>query len=64
MRRSDFLEGVRMLKFLKIHERYDAGELSQFEAAELLGVCERTFRRWCGRYGDDGYPSAGGRLVQ
>ena len=54
MRRSDLLEGIRMLKFGKIHERYDAGELSQVAAAELLGVSERTFRRWCGRYREDG----------
>ena len=54
MRRSDLLEGIRMLKFGKIHERHDAGELSQLEAAELLGVSERTFRRWCGRYREEG----------
>ena len=27
---------------------------SQLEAAELLGVGERTFRRWCQRYEEDG----------
>jgi transposase len=54
MRRSDLLEGIRMLKFGKIHERHEAGELSQLEAAELLGVSERTFRRWCGRYREEG----------
>jgi len=26
--------------------RYEAAEFSQLEAAELLGVGERTFRRW------------------
>ena len=54
MRRSELLEGIRMLKFGKIHERYDREELSQLEAAELLGISERTFRRWCGRYREDG----------
>ena len=54
MRCSGMLEGLRMLKFGKIHERYDSDELSQFEAAALLGVSERTFRRWCGRYREDG----------
>jgi hypothetical protein len=38
MRRSDLLEGLRMLKFVQIHDRCDKGTLSQFEAAELLGV--------------------------
>ena len=54
MRRSALLEGIRMLKFGKIHERYEREELSQVEAAELLGISERTFRRWCGRYREDG----------
>ena len=54
MRRSDLLEGLRMLKFGQIHDRWDKGTLSQFEAAELLGMCERTFRRWCVRYRDEG----------
>ena len=54
MRRSELLEGIRMLKFGKIHERYEREELSQVEAAELLGVSERTLRRWCGRYREDG----------
>jgi transposase len=47
-------QGVRMLKFLSILNRYEASEFSQLEAAELLGVGERTFRRWRQRYEDDG----------
>lgn len=54
MRRSELEEGIRVLKFVKVQERYDGGALSQLEAAELLGVGERTFRRWCGRYREDG----------
>ena len=34
--------------------RYEAAEFRQLEAAELLGVGERTFRRWCQRFEDDG----------
>ena len=30
------------------------GELNQEEAAELLGVSERTFRRWTRRYEEEG----------
>ena len=63
MRRSEVLEGIRMLKFGKIHERYDSGELSQVEAAELLGVGERTFRRWCGRFRDGGEAGLGDRRL-
>ena len=54
MRRTEALQGVRMIKFLDILDRYEAAELNQMEAAELLGVSERTFRRWCRRYEEDG----------
>jgi transposase len=54
MRRTEALQGVRMIKFLDILGRYEAAEFSQLEAAELLGVGERTFRRWRHRYEEDG----------
>jgi transposase len=34
--------------------RYEAAEFSQLEAAALLGVGERTFRRWRQRFEEDG----------
>jgi transposase len=43
-----------MIKFLSILSRYEAAQFSQLEAAELLGVGERTFRRWRQRFEDDG----------
>ncbi|MGH7024933.1 MAG: ISNCY family transposase [Caulobacteraceae bacterium] len=46
-----------MLKLRDVMGRWEADELSQLEAAELLGVHERTFRRWARRFeeqGDDG----------
>ena len=54
MRRLALLQGLRMMKFSQVHERYEGGSLSQADAAELLGVGERTFRRWCVRYSDGG----------
>jgi len=54
MRRSEAHQGVRMIKFLDILGRYEASEFSQLEAAEFLGIGERTFRRWRQRYEDDG----------
>ena len=54
MRRTVALEGVRMIKFLSVLSRYETSELSQMEAAELLGMGERTFRRWCVRFEEDG----------
>ena len=54
MRRSAALQGVRLIKFESVLGRYESSELNQMEAAELLGVSERTFRRWCGRYDEGG----------
>lgn len=54
MRRTEALQGVRMISFRSVLDRHEAGELNQIEAGELLGVSERTFRRWCRRYEDDG----------
>ena len=54
MRRTEALQGVRMMRFLDVLGRYEAAEFSQMEAAELLGVGERTFRRWRDRYEEAG----------
>jgi hypothetical protein len=49
MRLTEARQGVPMLKFVDVFGRWDAAERNQVEAAELLGVGERTFRRWCRR---------------
>jgi transposase len=54
MRRTEALQGVRMAMFLNVLHRWESAELNQEEAAELLGVSERTFRRWTRRYEEDG----------
>lgn len=54
MRWTEAHQGVRMIKFTSILSRYEAAELSQLEAAELLGMSERTFRRWRQRFEDEG----------
>ena len=54
MRRSELLQGLRAMRFENIYGRFSGGELSQSEAGELLGVGERTFRRWCARYREEG----------
>jgi transposase len=56
MRRTEVLEGLRMMKFRSVLDRWERREVSQLEAAELLGIGERTFRRWCGRYHEAGEP--------
>jgi Helix-turn-helix domain len=43
-----------MQKFRDVLSRWERGDLSMMEAGELLGMSERQFRRYRGRYQDDG----------
>ncbi len=43
-----------MLKFVDVFGGWELSELSQLEASEVLGMGERTFRRWCRRYEEEG----------
>src|ERR1700746_2574637 len=54
MVRAEVLQGVRQMRFEGLLERHERGELSQQEAAEMLGISERTFRRWGDRLRDEG----------
>ena len=54
MRRTERLQGLRLMKFEEVYGRSCRGALSQVEAAEVLGVSERTFRRWRDRYEAEG----------
>src|SRR5258707_3438623 len=47
-------EGIRRMRFETLLDRHEKGELSQGEAAEILGIGERTFRRWRDRLRDEG----------
>lgn len=42
------------MRFENLLDRHERGDLSQLEAAEMLGVSERTFRRWRERWREDG----------
>lgn len=50
MRRTEVLQGLRRMKFEEIYGRWQQRRLSQAEAAEILGMSERSFRRWRERY--------------
>lgn len=43
-----------MLKLRDVLGGWEAGELSQLEAAEVLGMSERSFRRWSRRFEEEG----------
>ena len=47
-------EGVRRMRFSSLLERQERSEITQEEAAEMLGVHVRTFQRWATRYEDEG----------
>jgi transposase len=54
MKRAEVLQEVRMMRFEDVHERFRRGRLSASEAAEWLGMSERSFRRLRGRYEAEG----------
>ena len=42
------------MRFEDLLDRSERSELSQMEAAEILGISERTFRRWRDRHREVG----------
>ena len=50
----EMLQEVRRKWFEERSGRRQARELTMAEAAEMLGLTERTFRRWSGCYDTDG----------
>ena len=50
MNKTRILQGVRIMRFEDLYERRTKGKLTVEEAAEMLGVHERTFRRWSRKY--------------
>ena len=47
-------EDVRQMRFENLLERNERGEITQEEAALVLGVSVRTFQRWLDRFEDQG----------
>jgi len=54
MKRTELLQEIRKMRFEEAYGGWEAGRLTQVEAASLLGVCERTFRRYLSRYEEGG----------
>ena len=48
------LQEIRKMRFEEAYEGWNSGRLTQTEAARILGVCERSFRRYIGRYEAEG----------
>ncbi len=54
MNRAEVLQGLRLMKFEEVYSRRQARELTQEQAAEILGVSARAVRRWEDRYEANG----------
>src|SRR4030042_51538 len=54
MRRTEMLQEIRKMRFEEIYLGWSESRLTQEEAALILGVCDRTFRRHINRYEDLG----------
>ena len=50
MKRTEWLQETRKMRFEEAYGNYKSGSITQDEAAKLLGVCDRTFRRYMDKY--------------
>lgn len=54
MRRTELLQEIRTMRFTEAFAGWQERRLTQEEAARMLGVHERTFRRYIDRYEEEG----------
>ena len=54
MKRAKLLQELRQMRFNEAYTKWTEGRLTQIEAADLLGVCDRTFRRYLQQYEKEG----------
>jgi hypothetical protein len=54
MKRTKLQQEIRKMRFGEAYEGWHSGRLTQAEAGQLLGMCERSFRRYLSRYEADG----------
>ncbi len=54
MRRTEMLQEIRKMRFEEVYLGWSESRLTQPEAAAILGVCDRTFRRYVDRYEEGG----------
>src|SRR4030066_1622293 len=54
MRRTEMLQEIRKMRFEEMYFGWSEDHLTQEEAARILGVSDRTFRRYIDRYEEEG----------
>jgi len=65
MRPASWLQETRLMRFQEVYGSWQADRLTQEEAALILGVSDRTFRRYVDRYEENGLAGlADKRLTQ
>ncbi len=50
MKPTQVLQEIRKMRFEEAYVGWNEGRLTQAEAARILGVCERSFRRYMMSY--------------
>jgi transposase len=54
MRRTEIQQEIRKMRFEEVYGGWNESRLTQEEAARILGICTRTFRRYIDRYEETG----------
>ena len=54
MKRAEWLQEIKKMRFEEAYSGWTERRLTQEDAARLLGVCARTFRRYIDRYEENG----------
>lgn len=54
MKRTELLQEIRAMRFEEAFSIWTEGRITQDEAARMLGVTERSFRRYINRYHENG----------
>ena len=52
--RVRYVQENRKMRFLDVYDGWNEGRLTQAEVAQILGQCERSFRRHIERFESDG----------
>jgi hypothetical protein len=58
--RARWLQKTRKMRFEQAYTDWQTGRLTREEAARILGVCERSFRRYAQRYETGGLEGGAG----
>jgi len=62
MQKIRVLQEIRIMRFEELYGQWTESKLTQEEAARILGVRDRTFRRYCRSYEEEGAQGHGNRM--